>query len=136
GDVLAEDDGAAGARRRELNDAEVVFVSEVGVEAPAKLAPVEVLGAIDIRDGDDDDFELQIDDCGFWSLERSGFSCGFGLSHGGFLSGVYGSAGGSGNFGGWMHAVGLRFREAARSGWNGERWGMMGKGKVAAHCGE
>src|SRR5438046_2442414 len=53
-DVLAKDDGAAGARRRELEHAEVVIVSVVGIEPPAKLG-VEVLRAVDIGDGDDND---------------------------------------------------------------------------------
>src|SRR5262249_31110033 len=57
GDVLAEDDRAAGARRRELHDAEVVTAAELGVEPPPE-PPVEFLRAIDVRDGDDDDLEL------------------------------------------------------------------------------
>ena len=57
GDVLAEDDGAGGAGWRELDHAEVVSAGEVGVEAPAE-GGVELHGAIDIGDGNDDDFEL------------------------------------------------------------------------------
>ena len=53
GDVLAEDDRAPGARRRELDHAEVVTGVEVGVEPPPE-PPVELLRAVDIRDGDDD----------------------------------------------------------------------------------
>src|SRR3984893_15985727 len=60
GDVLAEDDRAPGARRRELDHAEVVTVVVVGVE-PAPEPPVELLRAVDIRDGDDDDLELRVD---------------------------------------------------------------------------
>src|SRR5215471_12295639 len=37
GDVVAEDDRATGAGRRELDHAEVVLVSEVGVEPPSEL---------------------------------------------------------------------------------------------------
>ena len=51
---------------------------EVGVEPPAQAA-VEVLGALDVRDRDDDDLELQID------LPRiCGLDCGIRviLSHG------------------------------------------------------
>ena len=59
-DVLAEDDRASGARRRELDYAEVVTVVEVGVEPPPELR-VELLRAVDIRDGDDDDLELHVD---------------------------------------------------------------------------
>jgi hypothetical protein len=47
GDVLAEDDRAPGARRRELDDAEVVTVVVVGVEPPPEPA-VELLRAVDI----------------------------------------------------------------------------------------
>ena len=39
GDVLAEDDRAPGARRRELDHAEVVTGGEVGVEPPARAPP-------------------------------------------------------------------------------------------------
>ena len=51
---------AGGARGRELDDAEVVAVGEVGVEPPAEVA-IETLGAIDVRNGDDDDLELHVD---------------------------------------------------------------------------
>src|ERR1700720_276029 len=51
GDVLAENDRAAGARRRELDHAEVVLVSVVGVEPPSELR-VELLRAIDVGDGE------------------------------------------------------------------------------------
>ena len=60
GDVLAEDDRAPGARRRELDHAQVVTAGEVGVEPPPELR-VELLRAVDIRDGDDDDLELHVD---------------------------------------------------------------------------
>jgi hypothetical protein len=60
GDILAEDDRASGARRRELNHAEVGTVVIVGVEPPPE-APVELLRAVDIRDGDDDHLELRLD---------------------------------------------------------------------------
>ncbi len=50
----------AGAGRRELDDAEVFTVVVVGVEPPPELR-VELLGAVDIRDGDDDDLELHVD---------------------------------------------------------------------------
>ncbi len=65
GDVLAEDHRGAGARRRELEDAEVVTLDELGVMPPAELA-VELLGAIDIRNRDDDDFELHVDRLRLW----------------------------------------------------------------------
>src|SRR6267378_1162443 len=51
GDVLAEDDRAPGARRRELEHAEVVTTGEVRVEPPTEL-PVELLRAVNIRDRD------------------------------------------------------------------------------------
>src|SRR5881396_3507480 len=57
GDVLAENDRAAGARRRELEHSEVVLVSVVGVEPPSELR-VELLRAIDVGDGEDDDLKL------------------------------------------------------------------------------
>ena len=60
GDILAEDHRAAGARRRELDHAEVVTAGEVGVEPPPE-ARVELLRAINVRNGDDDDFELHVD---------------------------------------------------------------------------
>jgi hypothetical protein len=53
GDILAEDDRASGVRRRELDHAEVVTVVIVGIEPPPE-PPVELLCAVDIRDGDDD----------------------------------------------------------------------------------
>src|SRR5580704_16112970 len=59
-DVPAEDDRAPGARRRELNHAKVLTVVVVGVESPPEPR-VELLRAIDIRDGDNDDFELHVD---------------------------------------------------------------------------
>src|SRR5271163_5294827 len=45
GDVLAENDGTPGARRRELDHAEVVTGGEVGVEPPPG-PPVELLRAV------------------------------------------------------------------------------------------
>src|SRR6266436_4045544 len=62
GDILAEDDRASGARRRELDHAEVVTVVIVGVEPPPE-PPVELLRAVDIRDGDDDHLEFRLDSC-------------------------------------------------------------------------
>ena len=59
-DILAEDDRAAGAWRRELNHAKVFTIVVVGVESPPKL-PIELLRAVHIRDGDNDDFELHVD---------------------------------------------------------------------------
>ena len=57
-------------RRRELDHAPVVAGGEVGVEPPTQVA-VKALGAIDVRNGDDDDLELHVDrtscrrlDCG------------------------------------------------------------------------
>ena len=63
GDILAENDRASGARRRELDHAEVVAVVIVGVEPPPE-PPVELLRAVDIRDGKDDHLELRLDSCG------------------------------------------------------------------------
>jgi hypothetical protein len=60
GDILAEDDRAAGARRRELNHTKVFAVAVVGVESPPEPR-VELLRAIDIRDWDNDDFEFHVD---------------------------------------------------------------------------
>jgi hypothetical protein len=56
GDVLAEDDRAPGALRRELDHAEVVTAVVVGVEPPPQ-PPLELFRAVDIRHGDDDDLE-------------------------------------------------------------------------------
>src|SRR6266478_2742370 len=58
--VLAEDDRAPGARRRELDHAEVFTAVVVGVEPPPE-PPVELLRAVYIRDGDDDYLELHGD---------------------------------------------------------------------------
>ena len=55
----AELDGAPGARRRELDQPEVVAGGDVGVEPPAE-ARVELLRAVDVRDGDDDHLELHV----------------------------------------------------------------------------
>src|SRR6266404_182944 len=63
GDVLAEDDRASGPRRRELDDAPIVTMCEVSVEPPPETS-VELLCAVDIRDGDDDNLELHIDSRG------------------------------------------------------------------------
>src|SRR5271155_3922190 len=62
-DVPAEDDRASGARRRELDHAEVAAVVVVGVEPPPEPR-VKLLRAVDIRDGDDDDLELGVDSRG------------------------------------------------------------------------
>src|SRR5829696_6490 len=54
----AEVDRARRAWRRELHQ-KCVADDEVGIEAPAQVA-VEALGATDVRNGDDDDFELHV----------------------------------------------------------------------------
>src|SRR5690242_9446173 len=59
GDVLTEDDRAPGARRRELDHAEVVTVAEVGVKPPPEL-PIERLRAGDVRGWDDDYLQLHV----------------------------------------------------------------------------
>ena len=59
-DLRAELDRAPRAGRRELDDPEAVIEREVGVEPPPEFR-VELLRAVDIRDGDDDDLELQVD---------------------------------------------------------------------------
>ena len=60
-EARAELNRAAGTRRRELDDAEAVTGGEVGVESPAE-AQVELLGPVDIRDGDDHHLELLVHD--------------------------------------------------------------------------
>jgi hypothetical protein len=45
---------------RELDDPEAVIEPEVGVQPPPE-PPIEFLHAVDIRNGDDDHFELHID---------------------------------------------------------------------------
>src|SRR5688500_16485973 len=52
-------DRARRAWRREL-DQKCAVDNEVGIEAPAQAA-VEALGAGDVRNGDDDDLELEVD---------------------------------------------------------------------------
>ena len=59
-DVRSELNRAPGAARCELDDPEAVVEAEVGVEPPPE-PPVELLRAVDIRDGDDDRLELHID---------------------------------------------------------------------------
>ena len=57
--VLAEMDRAGGARRRELDQAEIFAGGAVNVEPPSDPL-VKRLRAIDIRNGDDDDLELHV----------------------------------------------------------------------------
>src|SRR5271168_4318213 len=58
-DVLAEMDRATGARRRELDQAEIFASGAVNVEPPSD-PPVKPLRTVDIRNGDDDDLELHV----------------------------------------------------------------------------
>jgi hypothetical protein len=76
---LAEMDRGGRAGRSELDGAEGVADDEVGVESPAELA-IEPLGAIDIRNRDDDDLELHVDGARRSVRDRSlaglqGFCC-------------------------------------------------------------
>jgi hypothetical protein len=57
---LAKHDGARGTGRCHLHQTPVVAVGEVIIQPPPQ-ARVEALGAIDVRNRDDDDLELQID---------------------------------------------------------------------------
>jgi len=58
--VRAELDRATRAGRRELNDPKAVIEAKISVEPPTEL-PVKLLRALNIRDWDDDDLELQLD---------------------------------------------------------------------------
>src|SRR5208282_236722 len=58
-DVLAELDRAPGARRRELDQAEIFAGGAVEVEPPSDPL-VKLLRAVDIRNGDDEDLELHV----------------------------------------------------------------------------
>src|SRR6516165_4308485 len=58
-DVLAEMDRATGARRRELDQAEIFTGGAVNVEPPSDPF-VKLLRTLDIRNGDDDDLELHV----------------------------------------------------------------------------
>src|SRR5580704_2172283 len=58
-DILAKDHRAPGARRRELDHAEVVAGCKIGVQPPPKLG-VKLFRAVHIRDGYHDDFELHV----------------------------------------------------------------------------
>ena len=51
---LAERDGTPGARRRELDDANILRRGDVVIEPPAQ-ASVELLGSLDVGHGDDVD---------------------------------------------------------------------------------
>src|SRR6516162_5161673 len=59
GNIRAEDDGATGARRRELDTAPVLTLGEIGVEPPAEIL-VERLRALDVGDGQDYHFEFHV----------------------------------------------------------------------------
>jgi len=78
GDVLAEDDGASGAGRRELDNPKVIPGRVVDVEPPTQVA-IETLGAIHVRDRDDDDLKLHVDRAPR-GLDR-GFFQHFGVAH-------------------------------------------------------
>src|SRR5262249_30418336 len=73
-DVRAELDRACRTRRSELHDAEAVIEREVGVEPPTEI-PVELLRALDIRYGDHDGLELQINTRLFATNSLSGHGC-------------------------------------------------------------
>jgi hypothetical protein len=57
--ILAEDDRTGRTRGRELNDPEIVVRDDIGVEPPTEIA-IKLLGAIDVRDRDDDDLKLHV----------------------------------------------------------------------------
>jgi hypothetical protein len=63
-------DRARRASRRELHHPKRVTPDEVGVEPPTQVA-VEALGAIDVRNRDDDDLELHVDPLRSWGLDCS-----------------------------------------------------------------
>src|SRR5262245_5567211 len=83
GDVLAEDDGRGRARRGELDHAPA-FAGKIGIEPPAELG-VKRLGAIDVGDGDHDDFELHVDGPGLRDHVAGGAFL-YSLGHDLFLS--------------------------------------------------
>ena len=58
--VLAEDDRASRTRRGELDHPKVFAVVVVGVEPPSQLG-VELLGAVYIRNGNDNDLEFHVE---------------------------------------------------------------------------
>ena len=60
GDVLAEDHRGVGAGWGELDHAVIVRAGEIGIEPPAEFC-IKLLGAFDVGDRDDDDFEPQVD---------------------------------------------------------------------------
>src|SRR5205823_10181907 len=60
GHVRPELNRATRPRRCELDDSEPVIEWKVGVEPPPQT-PVELLRPLDVRDGDDDYLELQLD---------------------------------------------------------------------------
>jgi hypothetical protein len=57
--VLADDDRASGAGRRELDHAELVPSRVVDVRPPTRVA-IKGFGANDVRDRDDDDLEFHV----------------------------------------------------------------------------
>ena len=60
-EALADRDRAGGARRRQLDEPDLVADRVVVVEREARLLDVEPLGAVDVRDGDGDELELHLD---------------------------------------------------------------------------
>ena len=65
----AEVDRARRARRRELYNSKIVADGEVGIEPPTQIT-VKALGAIDVRDRDDDDLKLHVDRARPQGLDR------------------------------------------------------------------
>jgi hypothetical protein len=63
--ALADHDRAARAGRRQLDDAGTVADTGVVVDGEAELLGVELLGAVDVRHRDDDDFQSPVHE---WSL--------------------------------------------------------------------
>ncbi len=70
-DAVSEDDGAAGTWWSELDEADAFVCDGVVVEVEADLIAIEADGAVDIGDGDGDDFEFPVHREGpFFSVGR------------------------------------------------------------------
>jgi hypothetical protein len=63
-------DGVRRPWRSELHDPERVTDDEIDIESPAQV-PVKMFGAIDVRNRDDDDLELHINQLCFRGLDCS-----------------------------------------------------------------
>ena len=75
GDPDPDRERARRAGRGDLDDAELLVRLVVDVEVEAALLDVELLGAVDVRDGDQHELELEIHDAASWVLVGRSETC-------------------------------------------------------------